>query len=61
MLGRTIKMKITKSTNSLKKNTHTIDVNPTYIGKNQYTHIEAILDKAFTQAKTQIKHNNYKV
>ena len=61
MLGRTIKMKITKTTNSLKKNTHTIDVNPTYVGKNQYAHIEALLDKAFTQAKTQIKHNNYKI
>ena len=41
MLGRTIKMKVTKSTPALKKNTHTIDVNPSYIGKNQDAHIEA--------------------
>ena len=61
MLGRTIKMKVTKSTPALKKNTHTIDVKPSYIGKNQDAHIEAILDKAFTEAKKQIKHTNYKV
>ena len=61
MLGRTIKMKVTKSTPALKKNTHTIDVNPSYIGKNQDAHIEAILDKAFTEAKKRIKDKNYKV
>ena len=61
MLGRTIKMKVTKSTPALKKNTHTIDVQPKYIGKNQDAHIEALLDKAFTEAKKLIKHKNYKV
>ena len=33
MLGRTIQMKVTKSTPALKKNTHTIVVKPKYIGK----------------------------
>ena len=56
MLGRTIKMKVTKSTPALKKNTHTIDVKPSYIGKNQDAHVEALLDKAFTEAKKLIKH-----
>ena len=61
MLGRTIKMKVTESTPALKKNTHTIDVKPSYIGKNQDAHIEALSDKAFTEAKKLIKHKNYKV
>ena len=61
MLGRTIKMKVTKSTPALKKNTHTIEVQPKYVGKNQDAHIEALLDKAFTEAKKLIKHKNYKV
>ena len=61
MLGRTIKMKVTKSTNALKKNTHTIEVQPSYTGKNQHAHIEAILDKAFKEAKQHITHKNYKV
>ena len=61
MLGRLIKMRVVKSTPALKKNTHTIDVKPSYIGKNQDAHIEAILDKAFTVAKKLIKHKNYKV
>ena len=61
MLGRTIKMKVTKSTSALKKNTHSIDVQPSYVGKNQDAHIEALLDKAFTEAKKLIKDKNYKV
>ena len=51
MLGRTIKMKVTKSMPAFKKNTHTIEVKPSYMGKNQDAHIEALLDKAFTEAK----------
>ncbi len=54
MLGRTIKMKLTKSTPALKKNTHTINGKPSYIGENQDAHIEAILDKAFTEARKLI-------
>ena len=42
MLGRTIKMKVTKSTPALKKNTHTIEVKPSYVSKNQDAHIEAL-------------------
>ena len=38
MLGRTIKMKVTKSTPALKKNTHTIDVNPSYKEKSRCSH-----------------------
>ena len=58
MLGRTVKMKVTKSTPALKKHTHTIDVKPSCIGKHQDAHREAILDKAFTEAKKLIKHKN---
>ena len=61
MLGRTIKMKVTKTTPALKKNTHTIEVKPSYVGKNQAAHIQALLDKAFTEAKKLFKHKNYKV
>ena len=61
MLGKTIKMKVTKSTPALKKNTHAIEVKPPYVGKNHDAHIEALLDKASTEAKKLIKHKNYKV
>ena len=41
MFGRSIHMKIVKATDALRKNTHTIEVQPSYIGKNQHGHIEA--------------------
>ena len=55
MLGRTSKMKMTKSTPALKKNTHTIDVEPSYIGKNRNAHIQTLLDKASTEGNKLIQ------
>ena len=60
MFGRSIKMKIVKSTDALKKNTHSIEVQPSYVGRNQTGHVDALLDRAFNEAKRKIPYT-YKV
>jgi hypothetical protein len=60
MFGRSIKMRIVKSTDALKKNTHSIDVQPSYVGRNQTGHVEALLEKAYHEAKKRISYT-YKV
>ena len=60
MFGRSIKMKIVKSTDAFKKNTHSIEVQPSYVGRNQTGHIEALLERAFNEAKRKISYT-YKV
>ena len=42
MFGRSIKMKIVKSTDALKKKAHSIDVQPSYVGRNRTGHVEAL-------------------
>jgi len=53
-------MKIVKSTDAFKKNTHSIEVQPSYVGRNQTGHIEALLERAFNEAKRKISYT-YKV
>ena len=60
MFGRSIKMQIVKSTDAFKKNTHSIEVQPSYVGRNQTGHIEALLERAFNEAKRKISYT-YKV
>ena len=44
----------------LKKNTHSIEVQPSYVGRNQKGHVEALLERAINEAKRKISYT-YKV
>ena len=56
MFGRSIKMKIGKSTHAFGKNTHSIDVQPSYVGRHQTGHVEALAERAFNEAKRKISY-----
>ena len=60
MFGRSIKMKTVKSTDAFTKNTHSTEVQPSYVGRNRTGHVEALLERAFNEGKRKISYT-YKV